>query len=100
MNAHTKGPWEIIDHNWSDTSIVGNGKTICMIRIDEEDAEENEEIQADIEAINSANARLISAAPDLLAICERMLNHPLIRITGDVEIPLRRAIAKATGVES
>lgn len=44
-----------------------------------------------------ANARLIAAAPDMLAICKRMLNHPLIRLTGDVEPKLIAAIAKAEG---
>jgi len=47
--------------------------------------------------ISAVSARLSAAAPDLLAICKRILNHPIIRITGDVEVPLQAAISKAEG---
>jgi hypothetical protein len=47
--------------------------------------------------VANATASLFAAAPDLLAVCERVFNHPLIRITGDVERDLIAALAKARG---
>ena len=95
MSGHTPGPW-----HWSDEFKTGDDRKTWSLISDADgygiltcDGEENAP-----QGINDhANARLIAAAPDLLAICQRILDHPLIRITGDVEIPLRSAISKATG---
>jgi hypothetical protein len=42
-------------------------------------------------------AAMFAAAPDLLAALKKALNHPLVRIPGDLEIVMRAAISKATG---
>lgn len=95
MNAktqHTPGPWSYErDRSSGDYTMYGKGDGgfTCQIGVVLED-----DMGAALPAI--ANACLIAAAPDMLAICNRILNHPLIRITGDVEVPLRAAVAKAS----
>lgn len=96
MSAHTPGPW----------GRAGNG---CLIDIPVRAIDlENEGIS--ISYINTAsqhrreiakaNARLISAAPDLLAVVEKLC---AIQGIGDVAtwasewVEARAAIAKATG---
>jgi hypothetical protein len=81
--AHTPGPWEVwaTSHGWTVCN-PDAGWSVCSLPQDHDQHE--------------ANARLIAAAPDMLKVCVRMLNHPLIRLTGDVEVPLRAAIAKAS----
>ena len=62
---HTPGPWKVLEHSWSDTSIVAEGfdHGICLLDINHA----TEESQEADEALMAANARLIAAAPDLLA---------------------------------
>ena len=65
---HTKGEWErLSDINYNNSypceSIHSNGKYICLILKHSE--EDNSE----------ANAKLITAAPDLLLALELVLNH-------------------------
>ena len=41
----TKTEWEVVEHNWRETSICSNGKTICSFELDdieEEDLTEND----------------------------------------------------------
>ena len=41
----TKTEWEVVEHNWCETSICSNGKTICSFELDdieEEDLTEND----------------------------------------------------------
>ena len=65
MSKFTPGPWKVLEHSWSDTSIVAEGfdHGICSLDINHatEDSQEADE------ALMAANARLIAAAPDLLA---------------------------------
>lgn len=90
MNTeHTKGPW--IYGADSDEVITKNAALICDIAPSRESVSDEE---AD------ANARLIAAAPELLAALQKLLEN-----AGDcleVEAPsslcdARAAIAKATG---
>ena len=31
----TKTEWEVVEHNWCETSICPNGKTICSFELDD-----------------------------------------------------------------
>jgi len=74
---HTPGPWAIEPDALGEYSIVtDNGGTI-----------------ADIYGRNPANARLIAAAPDLLAALERLVT--LMHIVGDE--PFRNGVTDSTG---
>ena len=98
--AHTPGPWQVA---WSErvetnASILGQGDQIAWVeshQVGEERAR--------------ANARLIAAAPDLLAALRAMLASPAgvarplsgdeVRSLSDAVSLARAAIAKATGGE-
>lgn len=69
--THTRAPWSIIEHSWSDTSIQAqDGGTICKLSIYDE---ADEDTQESLERIMDANARLIAAAPELLSTCETIM---------------------------
>lgn len=55
----TKGPYEVCEHNWSDTSFYGNGKVICTQSIYDEATEETQE---ELESKVSTNFKLIEDA--------------------------------------
>ena len=82
----TPGPWELHPHGDNEGDIHGSdGQLVCMMREGDTAPEEDW----------SADARLICAAPDLLAACKLALT------AGDhqyVQFILRDAIAKAEGV--
>jgi hypothetical protein len=94
MNKHTPGPWEIVGMK-KEPQTVGaivsyhsyrDGKYVCgmSVCIYGEEAE--------------ANARLIAAAPDLLAACERALEK--LNLIGGLPATIRvlqEAISKAKG---
>lgn len=63
----TKGRWEVIEHSWSDTSLVCDNKTIAMQTISEEATEEN---QQELEEEVAYNFKLMSKAPELLAFLQ------------------------------
>lgn len=69
--SHTPGPWRVFSHSWSDTSILADGfdHSICSLDINHA----TEESQEADEALMAANARLIAAAPDLLAALQGVL---------------------------
>lgn len=96
--AHTPGPWnshpdypawhtgdaKLWPQVWAD-GLGGGGVALCV--------EHN--FGRDVAA---ANARLIAAAPDLLAACEAVL--PLLQNTGNpMTFRVQAAIARATGGE-
>lgn len=60
----TPFPWELVEHSWSDTSILSGDKTIATKSIYDECTEETQEF---VENETSANFRLLTASPDLLA---------------------------------
>ena len=91
MSGHTPGPWVVLQNPMSHDCITSDDCRICeMPRWDDEYAEEE-----------TANARLIAAAPDLLAALERMVRQHgsnFISYSGDHPVSVARAaIAKATG---
>ena len=55
----TPGPWRSVEHSWSDTGIYHAGGRVALIDISDEANEEN---QAELEGIASANAEYIVAA--------------------------------------
>lgn len=63
------GPWEVIEHSWSDTSLVSGDKTIATISIYDEATEENQE---ELESEVSANFKLLSKAPEMLKMLCRI----------------------------
>lgn len=98
MNAHTKGPWTL-EEKWA--LILGPEKEeICAIHAG---------FQGEKNRVNRqtawANAKLIAAAPDLLAALQSMLSafdtddHTKNRCTGELSAIARGklALAKATG---
>jgi hypothetical protein len=82
VSSHTPGPWAYRQSH-SDT---------CDLEVLDSDGNV---VAGEYGVREQANARLIAAAPDLLAVCRKILNHPLIRLTGDVEPELIAAISKA-----
>lgn len=92
--SHTKGPWH---HNVDE---AGNNPDICVTN-------RAGDILCDIGGgkfeTRLANAKLMAAAPDLLAACEDMLDY--IKTYGPARYPgeydkWQAAIAKAKGKES
>ena len=85
---HTSGPWKT--GNKYPTRIIGGQTNIAATALpDDESNPSNEQI---------ANARLIAAAPDLLAAALRSAGFMAKRGVGAGEHDLRVAIAKATGM--
>lgn len=62
---HTPGKWEILWYNYTHFATINVGplKRICAIEIDN-----NKEIEE-----KTANAKLIAVAPDLLKVCNDLL---------------------------
>jgi hypothetical protein len=82
----TAGPWVDDGHDGKDTQIV-NSKWGEIARV---------VYNGDVSQ-RAANARLIAAAPDLLAACEKILSDPYTTCCcADI---VRTAIAKARGDE-
>lgn len=67
-----KSKWEVVEHNWSDTSIYDqDGNLICKMSIDDEDT--TEENQEEREQIVSENFKLIAAAPEMLKVLQGLI---------------------------
>lgn len=110
MNTtHTPGPWAIHTHEGAPYIVAEHGKgwknpTICNL-YDDVTPEDSVTIGAWIEAHDNAvsNARLIAAAPDLLAVLQELEESAAYWSEYDVPLGLvdrmRSAIAKATGVK-
>jgi hypothetical protein len=85
MNKYTPGPWEASFGD--DGAVISNGcVTVANIPLDADRY--------------SANARLIAAAPDLLAaleLCERSLEERNTELETHAAKKAREAIAKAKG---
>lgn len=63
----SKEKWEVLEHNWYDTSIVSGDKTIATISIYDEATEENQE---KLEEEVMYNFMLIVKAPEMLEIIQ------------------------------
>lgn len=84
---HTPGPWRL-EPSWLETDnpyvVADNGKIFPYV-----------EFVADVAL--EADARLIAAAPDLLAACEKAMIECCDLIGTEAGIALEAAIAKAKG---
>lgn len=100
-SKHTPGPWKI-------TGETGDGKRIYVESDMERDNRECPRCEVDSDDCDSdmamANARLIAAAPDLLAACEAAVEAIEEHVSDEPEAPawaaklhkqLEAAIAKA-----
>jgi len=88
----TPGPWQLSCIDGVDDSLMVGG------------GDDGSDIVADIRDIDDANARLIAAAPDLLAQCklfEKVLNELVVMGEADIEDrdKLREVLAKVEGGE-
>lgn len=89
MSKHTPGPWKIQRHTHSDKSFM-----VGPVYIDYDDVDHKEQ---------DANAKLCSAAPDLLAACKALIDAPhpdhfAVRLNDEESAAIeaiQRAIAKA-----
>lgn len=81
---HTPGPWAAKD--WRVCAGLGKGQRISVIC---DTAANNKSRTPE----NEANARLIAAAPDLLAACRMVLDDPGLSVCANDVI--RAAITKA-----
>lgn len=59
--------WEIVEHSWEDTSIRDGNVTICRLSIHDLGVEVTEDNQRELDAKVIGRAKLIAAAPDMLA---------------------------------
>ena len=85
--SHTPGPWEIHPYADNEGDIHGgDGKLVCMMRQGDTDPEDDW----------SADARLIAAAPDLLAALKELVDDCDGLLGWNCD-PAKRAIAKAEG---
>ena len=65
----TKTEWEVVEHNWCETSICSNGKTICSFELD--DIEEEDLTENDLsEEENSYNIQLIKHSKEMLEMLQ------------------------------
>ena len=112
--AQTPGPWEwVMDSGGEFASLRyrhpdGGGNYVLTPEAVSDDDRVRVETSVDV---SPANARLIAAAPAVTAaligaeaVIDRLLNHAIIRLTGDMEASLiaardeaRAAIHSATG---
>ena len=86
----TPGPWQLSCIDGVDDSLMVGG------------GDDGSDIVADIRDIDDANARLIAAAPDLLAQCklfEKVLNELVVMGEADIEDrdKLREVLARVEG---
>ena len=78
MSKHTPGPWRVIGAGWDE-----RGDAQYTLR--------------DVKAIGAADARLIAAAPDLLAALKRVLSDDEVALSRPDYEFARAAILKAEG---
>ena len=101
---HAAGPWEVVDNSWEVSTVYApNGSVVATVAIHHEVTEET---QDEMERIKDANARLISAAPDLLEACRLLVTYDssddfsgtsMMLAYDDAITAARAAISRATG---
>lgn len=71
--SYTKGEWEMVENSWAITTIYAPGRQgiVCELTLSESVTEETQE---EAEQLQRANAKLISAAPDLLEVLKEVVD--------------------------
>lgn len=102
--THSPAPWHqepLQATQGADIAIIGNGQIIAVIHHDPDiQTADEEDIDGDNvvwTAEDLANARLIAAAPELLAALEAMLDAPDDDSRYNAALDARAAIARAKG---
>lgn len=93
MSGHTRGPWKVTDIGFDGFEVEdGAGRVVAQAAMINpvRRREDNDE--------RRANARLIAAAPDLLAALREVLEHSDCRSVAALRAA-RAAIARAEGKE-
>lgn len=97
MSAHTPGEW-YVEETWGELKVYAGERLICTVRDRANDGGRREAF---------ANARLIVAAKDLLAACERAATEMptccdpdcrSVMLHGSIVRDLKAAIAEARGL--
>lgn len=91
-DKHTPGPWEVYGGTRAGIDKEDGSFSIVVAGYDDDECG----IYGHTDAEAAANARLIAAAPDLLAACRAALEGQSIPPFEKYEM-IRAAIAKATG---
>ena len=88
----TRGVYEIVLHNWSETSIMCNGKTICSFELDdiEEDLTENDLSEEE----NSYNIQLIKHSKEMLEMLQYLNRRGGLGL--DIHNKIEQLIKQAT----
>ncbi len=90
----TNGKYEVIEHNWSETSLMCNGKTICKFELD--DIEDDDLTDSDLsEEENSYNIKLISKAPEMLEMLQKVCTE-LYSLDNEMATEVKKLILEAT----
>lgn len=95
----TKGPWEVVEHNWAETSIVSGNITVATISIYDEVSEETQE---ELEKEVRANFVLISKAQEMLEMLKSCLNTMKSLGVNDERVEVReinKLIQEATTIK-
>lgn len=101
---HTPGPWKKCTGSHGDGCICGlvhseaNNRVVAAVRIETCPLDDHG-VQAPLTEECQANANLIAAAPNLLAICQEIANNKIDLIDSERRMRLYYAISKATGGE-
>jgi hypothetical protein len=73
QQTHTPGPWTVIEHSWSDTSVCSAADGMQPVASLSIESRADEDTQDHWEAVMAANARLIASAPELLEALQRIV---------------------------
>jgi hypothetical protein len=84
MSKHTPGPWRVVDVPGEASHVIG-ANNFTVVR------------GGYVSDMDTANARLIAAAPDLLAALQLIANFSNQDVSDMVREIARAAIAKAEG---
>lgn len=89
----TIGVYEIVEHNWSETSTMCNGKTICSFELD--DIEEEDLTENDLsEEENSYNIQLIKHSKEMLEMLQYLNRRGGLGL--DIHNKIEQLIKQAT----
>lgn len=71
----TKTEWEVVEHNWRETSICSNGKTICSFELDDIEEEDLTKNDLSEEEENAYNIQLIKHSKEMLYMIKLLVDR-------------------------